>query len=113
MPTEAYVRYIKKNCTGLVQVKIEDAATEEPVEDAVVQCTIVNEAGGELGGQAWPLLMPHVSGGDYHGYLSEQLEGEVGSNYEAHIVCTSPTAGVSNVVVPVEFELNRGDYDGG
>lgn len=108
MPTEAFIRYIKKDCTGLVSVTIAGAANDDPVEDATVQVTLLDEAAQPLAGQAWPLMVPHVEEGVYEGYLSEQLEGEIGTPYNAKMLITSPTQGVSNLVIPVQFEMNQG-----
>jgi hypothetical protein len=108
MPTAAYVRYIKSDCTALVRVELTHASSDVPIEDAVVRCTLIDELEQEVGGQAWPVDIPHVAQGVHEGYLSEQLNGAIGEPYQALISVVSPTAGKAELVIPVTFEANAG-----
>ena len=112
MPTEAYIRYIKQDCTALVWVKVTRAANDQPVEDAVVEITLLDQNDEPVNGQPWPVGIPHVAGGVYEGYLSELIEGEIEQPYVGKMSVVSPTDGVANLVIPIQFETNQGVSDG-
>lgn len=61
----------------------------DPVEDAVVHATLFDADGDPVGGQVWPLVLPHVAGGLYEVILDKAVEVVNNGQYEMKYTAVS------------------------
>lgn len=84
-----------------------DSVTGAPITDATVTATIYDQAGVELPGQAWPISLPHDTGGTYRGAVEPTLEITAGKHYRATVLATA--TGLSGRWNPICKAVTRGD----
>lgn len=77
------------NSTNVLEVTLRDTITDQPVSGAVINVTLYDMAGNEVGPDPWPITMqPDIEPGEYKVTLDANLEIKVGHSYRAHIVAT-------------------------
>lgn len=79
-----------KNSTNLLEWPITDK-DGAAVTDATVTVTVTDQYGQELGGETWPLSLPHDTGGLYSAAVSSAAEIVLNRKYTATFVAIQGT----------------------
>lgn len=103
------MRVLLYRTTNVVDVTLTDPLSDDaPVTGAQVTLTLVDQAGQQVGGAAWPLTLQETTpgSGTYRGRITHEVEVAVGRKYVARIEVAAPTGdrAYTELTLPVEVD---------